>query len=138
MARPEKPIDWEFVDELLIAGCIGTEIAPHFDMHPDTFYHRVQEKYNICFTAYSLQKKSQGDSLLRKVQFDKALNSDTSMLIWLGKNRLNQKDRDMSREIEDIKADLSRLCDGLALGRERHAEEQLKDHSSSRVSVIPD
>lgn len=92
MSRPEKPINWELVDELLIAGCLGTEIAAHFDMHPDTFYNKVNDKYNMGFTAYCYEKRCLGDSLIRRAQFDKALEKDNSMLIWLGKNRLNQKE----------------------------------------------
>jgi len=92
MGRPEKPIDWKKVDQLLIAGCSGTEIAPHFDMHYNTFYNKVQEQYKMGFSEYSALKKEQGDSLLKAKQFEKAMSGDNSMLIWLGKNRLKQKD----------------------------------------------
>ena len=50
MSRPEKPIDWDLVDELLMVGCLGTEIAPHFNLHPETFYDRVLANYGIGFT----------------------------------------------------------------------------------------
>ena len=90
--RPEKPIDWKKVDELLEAGCHGTEICPHFDLSPERFYERVKQKYDVSFTIYSQEKKQKGDSCLREVQFKKALKGDNMMLVWLGKNRLNQKD----------------------------------------------
>lgn len=92
MSRPEKIIDWELVDTLLIAGCLGTEIAANFDMHPNTFYDRVVQKYNMSFTQYSQEKRSVGDYLIRKAQFDKALEKDNTMMIWLGKQRLGQKE----------------------------------------------
>lgn len=92
MARPEKPVDWKLVDDLLICGCMGTEIAPHFNMHPDTFYNKVKDHYNMGFTEYSCQKKQEGDSFIRRKQFEKAIKGDNMMLIWLGKNRLNQSD----------------------------------------------
>jgi len=91
MSRPPKPIDWKRVDELLIAGCLGTEIAANFDMHPDTFYNRVKEKYDMGFTEYSSEKRAIGNSIIRAVQFDEAVRKrDRGMLIWLGKNRLSQ------------------------------------------------
>ncbi len=92
MSRPEKPIDWAKVDQLLMAGCLGTEIAAHFDMHPRTFYDRVEEKYGVTFTAYCSEKRCKGDSILRAKQFEKALSNqgDNTMLIWLGKQRLGQ------------------------------------------------
>jgi len=92
MPRPEKPINWKRVDELLIAGCYGTEIAGHFDMHPQTFYLRVEDKYKMSFTEYSSEKRCTGDSLIREKQFKKALEGDNVMLVWLGKNRLKQKE----------------------------------------------
>lgn len=92
MCRPEKEIDWELVDRKLIAGCIGTEIAPIFDLTPGRFYERVEEKFNTTFTEYRQQKRSIGDSNIREVQYNKAIEGDNSMLIWLGKNRLNQSD----------------------------------------------
>lgn len=95
MSRPPKPIDWKRVDELLMAGCLGTEIAANFDMHPDTFYNRVSEKYSMGFTEYSTEKRAAGNSIIRAVQFDEAVRKrDRGMLIWLGKNRLCQSDRD--------------------------------------------
>lgn len=92
LGRPEKDVDWKLVDNLLMGGSLGTEIASHFDMHHDTFYRKVEEKYKMGFTAYSQQKKQKGDSLLRYKQYEKALKGDNTLLIWLGKNRLNQRD----------------------------------------------
>lgn len=94
--RPEKIINWKLVDELLLAGCLGTEIAPHFDMHVNTFYDRVKQETGVCFTEYSTEKRSKGESLLRHQQYKKALgvttDGDNTLLIWLGKNRLHQRD----------------------------------------------
>ncbi len=93
MSRPEKPINWEVVENLLVAGCLGTEIAAQFDMHPNTFYDRVEKQYNLSFTDYSSEKKCKGNSLIRAKQFEKAVKKgDNTMLIWLGKNRLGQKE----------------------------------------------
>jgi hypothetical protein len=94
--RPGKKIDWNLVDDLLLSGCQGTEIAPHFDIHPDTLYQRVAREKGMSFSDYSAQKKCQGESILRDVQFKKAIGArekgDNSLLIWLGKNRLGQKE----------------------------------------------
>jgi len=92
VGRPEKLIDWDLVDDLLMAGCLGTEIASNFDMHPDTFYRRVEEKKNIGFTEYCQQKRSKGKSFIRKKQFDKALEGDNTMLVWVGKQLCDQKE----------------------------------------------
>ncbi|MGZ7043560.1 MAG: hypothetical protein ACXVHM_03120 [Methanobacterium sp.] len=101
MARPEKQIDWQRVDQLLEAGCHGTEICPHFDLTPERFYERVQERYGMNFSAYSQEKRQKGDSLLREKQFSKAVDGDNMMLIWLGKNRLGQRDREEKIENQE-------------------------------------
>ena len=96
MTRPHKEINWVLVDNLLEAGCLGTEIAAHFDMHPDTFYRRVEETYNMGFTAYSSLKREKGESILRAAQYAKAIGAskkgDNTLLIYLGKVRLNQRE----------------------------------------------
>ncbi len=90
--RNPKPVDWVKVDYLLLAGCLGSEIAPHFDMHPNTFYDKVIEEYGVSFTEYSTLKKNQGDSILRAKQYELANKGEKTMLVWLGKNRLNQRE----------------------------------------------
>jgi len=111
MSRPEKNIDWTLVDQLLMAGCLGTEIAAHFDMHQNTFYARIEEKYGLSFTHYCQEKRSKGDAMIRAKQYDKALKGDNSMLIWLGKNRLRQRDKAPDEEqlenMEKLAASLS-------------------------------
>lgn len=109
MSRPEKPINWELVDKLLIAGSLGTEIAAHFDMHPNTFYDRVHAKYNMGFTEYCQEKRSKGDSLLRAKQFEKAMDGNNIMLIWLGKNRLGQKEGEDKNPLPPNDKDLTQL-----------------------------
>ena len=100
MSRPEKPIDWDKVDQLLMAGCLGTEIAPHFDIHPTNFYTRVQDKHGMGFTEYCQLKRQQGDSLLKFKQFEKAMQGDNTLLIWLGKSRLKQKEDPSAIEVD--------------------------------------
>lgn len=94
--RPQKAINWDLVDSLLEAGCPGTEIAPHFDMHCETFYDRVQIEKGMGFTEYSQQKRSKGASELRAQQHLKALGKtdlgDNTLLIFLGKVRLEQRE----------------------------------------------
>ncbi len=90
--RPEKPIDWELVDKLLICGCTATEISAHFDMGYDRFCDRLKDKYGTSFTLYSTEKRQKGISLLKAKQYDKALKGDNTMLVWVGKNFAGQRE----------------------------------------------
>ncbi len=92
MGRPEKEIDWDLAEKLMISGCTCTEIAPHFNMFHSTFGTRVEKRYGKTFTELSSELRQKGDSLLRDKQFEKATSGDNMMLIWLGKNRLQQRD----------------------------------------------
>lgn len=92
MPRPAKHINWDRVEWLLKCGCSGVEIAAEFDMHPNTFYDRVLERYSLCFTELCSIKRANGDVLLREAQFSKALEKDNTMMVWLGKQRLGQKE----------------------------------------------
>ena len=92
--RPEVEIDWKKVDFLIEAGCSGYEVAAQIGIHHETVYRRVHEQYGENFTDYAAKKRQKGEANIRVVQYQKALKGDNHMLIWLGKNRLKQKDRE--------------------------------------------
>ncbi len=123
MSRPHKNIDWSMVDKLLQAHTPGTEIAASFDMHPNTFYDRVEKEFGIGFTEYCAQKRKKGKNNLRLSQFKSALEGNTSIQIWLGKNWLGQKDE--PREEKEFDGNLSVLLD--LLQNIKNPEEFKKD-----------
>jgi len=126
MGRPGKPVDWEKVDRLLMAGCKGTEIAPHFDINVHTFYRKVEEQYSMTFTEYCALKRDQGISLIRVKQFEKAIKGDNTMLVWLGKNLAGQKENMDAGNVQydpDTIANLNRLMSLLKGNQERSIEE---------------
>lgn len=130
MSRPEITIDWNVVNELLEAGCIGTEIAASIGMHPETFYDRVVKEFRIGFTEYATQKRAKGNSILRKVQFDVATkDKDKTMLVWLGKQRLDQREPD-SKTVEECKPALKEYLERLnKTAAEYEKKEKLLDNS---------
>ena len=64
-----------------------------------TLTARIQEKYGLSFYDYKDQKKEAMRVNLRKKQYDVAMAGNVSMLIWLGKNELNQTDR---QEVDQV------------------------------------
>lgn len=98
--RPKVHIDWEEVNSLLMAKCSGSEIAGEIGIHKETFYRKCQEEHGIPFSEYCLQFYAKGDAKLRAQQYAKALGftdkGDNTLLIWLGKIRLGQKEKDES------------------------------------------
>lgn len=142
MSRPEIPINWEKVDELLMCGCPGTEIAAFFGIHENTFYHRVEQKYGCGFSEYSAKKKATGQALLRLQQHQQALGltkkGNTTMLIFLGKQRLGQRENpnDQVAPEEVLKAfdDLMKQLDNTRAEREQKKLEAQTSTISSSVN----
>lgn len=100
MGRNKANIDWNKVDRYLQAQCDATGIAGLMGICRDTLYNRCKEDNNIDFSTYSQQKKSEGRELLRGKQFETAMKGDKTMLVWLGKQYLGQKDRHEGLESE--------------------------------------
>ncbi len=97
IGRPQSTIDWNKVDDLLVSGSSGAQIAARLGINKKTLYERTITDKCMSFTDYSQQKYEKGNSLLHSHQFAKALGftskGDTTLLIWLGKQRLGQTDQ---------------------------------------------
>ena len=94
MPRPKADIDWEEAARLIQAGCKGTEIAAYYGIHKETLYGRCETDLKLGFSDFLHQNRSKGDALLLAKQFESALkDKDRGMLIWLGKQRLGQRDK---------------------------------------------
>jgi hypothetical protein len=84
MARPELEIDGNLVEKLASIGCKTTEIADFVGCSTDTLDRRFAEQ--LAKGRASLKMS------LRRWQLDAARKGNASMLIWLGKQLLGQKD----------------------------------------------
>ncbi len=101
--RPKSEIDWKRVDELLMADCSGSAIADTLGISRFTLYDRCLIDKGIPFASYSQQMNIKGESLLKEVQYLKAMSGENTLLIWLGKVRLKQKehqDEVIAKEVE--------------------------------------
>lgn len=98
-------VDWTQIEELTMAGCSGIEIAAHFGITPHQLYVRCADDRNQAWSYFSQIYYEKGNSLLKVQQFKQALEGDRVMLIWLGKQRLGQKETpEHKKEIpEEIK-----------------------------------
>ena len=89
MAKKPGPkpldIDSKQVEALASYGCTKTEIAAFFGCNETTIRKRFSENL--------IKGKESGKIRLRKKQFEMAMKGNVSMLIWLGKQTLGQKDQ---------------------------------------------
>ena len=85
MARPKKyDIDGEEVEKLAAIGATNTEIAAFFGCSKDL----IGKSYSTFVT----KGRESGKIRLRQWQMKAAQNGSVPMLIWLGKNMLDQSD----------------------------------------------
>lgn len=91
MARPLKPIDEEQVYSLALRAWTNKEIAYRFGVNEDTLIRRFSETLK--------EARANRDGSLREKQYEVAMAGNTTMLIWLGKQMLFQKEL---LEVKDV------------------------------------
>lgn len=102
MGATRVEIDWKLLERTLERFGTLEDVACVLGCSEDTIQRRVKEKYDVTFAVYSKKKRAKGRMSLRVKQFEVAMDGNVSMLIWLGKNHLEQSDRQDMK----IKADV--------------------------------
>lgn len=87
--RPPKQIDLNQVKQLAALQCTDSEIRSVLGVSKDTF---IRRKADPEFAQAIADGKEMGKVSLRRMQWNLAKNS-TAMLIFMGKNYLNQRDK---------------------------------------------
>lgn len=91
--RPEKVINWEQIDGLCALHCTGAEIASIVGVDYSSLERQIRVKFGKTFTEYFTEKAANGKMSLRRRQFKAAMDGNPTLLIWLGKQMLGQKDK---------------------------------------------
>jgi len=125
VGRNKVPVPFEDVEHLASLGCTDTDIAAYFGVTQDALRRGFAE--NLLFGRHKLKMS------LRQTQLRVALDGNVPMLIWLGRNMLNQNEMGAANEdnrplpwTDDIDDDVEDLDD------ENHTEvvEQEQDQDS--------
>jgi hypothetical protein len=93
MARPRIEINWDDVDKLCGLQCTEEEVAQFLGVSVDTLARACKREYRMSFAEYFSQKRGLGRVSLRRAQWQAAQKGNPTMLIWLGKQYLEQKDK---------------------------------------------
>jgi hypothetical protein len=93
MARTKVNIDWERIEKMAMAGANGQQIAAAIGVHYDTLVNRYKETHSSDFSQYLQAKREKGNELLLRKQYEIAMTGDRTMLVWLGKQRLGQREK---------------------------------------------
>ena len=93
MGRPKKIIDKEQFETLCEMQCIQTEICSVLKVTEKTLIAWCKETYGDTFSN-TIKRFSEGGKMsLRRKQLEVAINGNVTMLIWLGKQYLGQRDK---------------------------------------------
>lgn len=93
VGRPKSVFNEKELKYLCSIHCTFDEIAGFFQMNKDVLSRKIKQEYGITFTEF-YEKNSQGAKVsLRRRQIQAAMDGDTKMLIFLGKNMLGQKEK---------------------------------------------
>ena len=91
--RPRIKLNKKQFETLCGFQCTLAEIASYFNVDEKTVLAWCERTYHMSFSSIFEQKRGKGKISLRRRQFQKAMDGDTTMLIWLGKNWLGQTDK---------------------------------------------
>lgn len=91
--RPPTIIDQTVFEGLCKIQCTLVEIAAYFDCDDGTVETWCKKTYKKGFSDVFRTKRGKGHISLRRKQWEMALNGNVTMLLWLGKQYLGQKDK---------------------------------------------
>ena len=90
--RPKKEINADEFEKLCGMQCTLAEVASFFDCSEDTIERWCRSQYEMTFADVYKKKSAKGKASLRRAQIQAALAGNPTMLIWLGKQYLDQRE----------------------------------------------
>lgn len=118
--RPRKEIDIDQLANMASVQCTAEECAKILEVDIGTIDARLKEAGYAGFSEFYKRHCEDGKMSLRRAQFKAATEEmNPTMLVWLGKQYLNQKDaqhlkHDIGQDTLDAlsDADLTRIAKG--------------------------
>jgi hypothetical protein len=106
MARPTKDLEsmeFDGWDQLKVLAIWATAeyCSEQLGISADSLDRRLREKFGHGFAEYKKKVQEPMRINLLKKQYDVAMSGNVSMLIWLGKQHLGQKDK-VEQEVKEV------------------------------------
>lgn len=91
IGRPRIEVSLETIERAASIGCTSNEIAALLDIAPSTLFLKMTQDPEIQDAID--RGRDKGKATLRRNQWQKAMAGSDTMLIWLGKQILGQRDQ---------------------------------------------
>jgi hypothetical protein len=104
--RPHKPFDWDKLNAILQYGANLSDASEIMGVSEDTILRRIKKEHGMEYATYKNKKMGKVRIGLLRKQVEVAMSGNVSMLIWLGKQHLDQKDK---QEIEQLSQSTIRI-----------------------------
>ena len=108
MGRPKIEIDKKQFENLCAIQCTIEEITAWFDCSHQTLERWCKREYKKTFGQVFDEKRRKGFISLRRKQYETALKGDKTLLIFLGKQYLGQKETPDYNNSEPIQIQIIR------------------------------
>lgn len=86
-------IDWEMIARMSAYQCSGPEISGMLDISLETLGKKAKKEHGCTFGEFMQKHRGKGKIKLRRLQWRQAEKGNITMLIWLGKQYLDQADK---------------------------------------------
>ena len=104
----------ETIEKLASVFCTDEEIASFMGVTVETL---LNNKNKSTFLEYKKRGLERGKATLRRKQFELAMKGNCTMLIWLGRNYLNQSENNIDDDAKTTEA-LEKVTDAIKQLRE--------------------
>jgi hypothetical protein len=127
-------IDYELVEKLAKIHCPSEEIANIIGMKPDAFTARYRNDPALKLAVE--RGRAEGRISLRQKQYDQAMKGDKTMLVWLGKQLLNQSEKVEPEVVPEKCDDPAQYSDDM-LERILQSQKEQADDMAERILEPP-
>lgn len=90
--KPKVHIDWDQVNGMLQTQASTEDVAQAIGISRDSLYVRCKKETGMQYTEFRQKAKATGLTRLRAKQYAVAMEGHPTMLVWLGKQHLGQKE----------------------------------------------
>jgi hypothetical protein len=93
VGRKKATVNWEIAAAMCRAGSFSTAICQRLGISESVLIKYCRTDNQMTFDQFRRMHFAAGNDTLHMKQYQLASEGDKTMLVWLGKNRLGQKDK---------------------------------------------